>query len=246
MKARLIILIAANSAFNEDITIPPARHVQLLGLGPWILGDGALSNFVSTVPRNVTIQTSQAAENVYIPFPGSPLDVRPVTVIGTFDNGTSVSTHTNYTNGAIISGNISFTTLNPPDPFTTIEFQLLNAQVVGSILQAGHMGILNTYMYSSRIHAMTHNGLRIQRMVGSQSDGAINVAGYSNITSTFINGNVTVGGAFSDVPPTGIFSSQFGSITWDGPLTLDTSSNYYFNLFATLMTGPKVILFDNT
>ncbi|KZE51441.1 hypothetical protein AV540_00265 [Brevibacillus parabrevis] len=246
MKARLIILIAANSAFDEDISIPPARHVQLLGLGPWILGDGALSNFVSTIPRNVTIETSQAAENAYIIPNPTTLDVRPVTVIGTFDNGTSVSTHTNYTNGAIISGNISFTTLNPPNPFTTIDFQLLNTRVVGNIIQAGHEGILNTYMYGSLIHNLTHTGLRIQRMVDSRSDGTINVAGYSNVTNTYINGDVTVSSAFSDVPPTGIFSSQFGSITWNGPLTLDTSSNYYFNLSATLGSGTKTILFDNT
>ncbi|WP_028545590.1 hypothetical protein [Paenibacillus taiwanensis] len=244
MKARCIVLIAANSAFNEDIVIAPARHIQLLGLGPWILGDGALANFVSTVPRNVTIQTSEAAENVYLVNPN--LNVRPVTVIGTFNNGTSVSTHTNYTDGAIISGNITFQNVSMGDPFTTIEFQLLNTKVVGGIIQSGHMGILNTYIYNSRINTMIHNGLRIQRMVDSRSDGTINVDAYSNITSTSINGNVTVNSASSDVPPTGIFSSQFGSITWSGPLTLDTSSNYYFNLSATLMTGPKVILFSNT
>lgn len=140
MKARLIILIAANSVFIEDITIPPARHVQLLGLGPWILGDDAFAHFVSSVPRNVTIQTSQAAEDVYLVNPN--LNVRPVTVIGTFDNGTSVSTQTNYTNGAIISWNIIFQNVSLGDPFTTIDFQLLNTRVVGNIMQVGHMGIL--------------------------------------------------------------------------------------------------------
>ncbi|MGD6875933.1 hypothetical protein [Bacillus infantis] len=59
MRARLVILIAANSVFDEDITIPPARHVQLLGLGPWVLGNADLANFGSSTPRNVTIQTSQ-------------------------------------------------------------------------------------------------------------------------------------------------------------------------------------------
>lgn len=158
--------------FNEDIIIPPARHVQLLGLGPWVLGNANLANFASSTPRNITIHTSQDAENFYL-AQGAAFDARPVTVIGTFDNGTSVSTHTNYTDGAIISGNITFQNVAIVDPFTTIEFQLLNARIVGNIVQSGHMGNLNTYMYNSRINNMTHNGLNIQRMVDSQSDEII-------------------------------------------------------------------------
>jgi hypothetical protein len=250
MRARLIILIAANSVFNEDIVIPPARHVQLLGLGPWVLGNANLANFGSSIPRNVTIQTSQAAEDVYL-VQGPAFDARPVTVIGTFDNGTSVGTHTNYTDGAVISGNVVFQNVAVGDPFTTIEFQLLNANIVGSIIQSGHMGILNSYFYNSRLNSGTaqstvHNGLRIQRMVDSRSSGTVNVAGYSNIISTWFEGNVTVGAALADTPPTGIFSSQFNTITWTGPLTLDTASNYYFVNTGSTLVGAKTILFDLT
>lgn len=241
MRARCIILIAGNSSFDEDIVIPPARHVQLLGLGPWELGNSDLANFASSIPRNVTIQTDSAAENFYL-SQGPAFVARPVTVIGTFDNGTSVSTHTNYTDGAIISGNIIFQNVAIVDPFTTIEFQLLNVNVVGNIIQAGHMGILNTYIYNSRINMMVHNGLRIQRMVDSRISGTINVAGYSEITNTFISADVTVGAALSDVPPTGIFSSQFSTITWTGPLNLDAASNYYFVTSVSTLIGVKTIL----
>ena len=243
MRARCIVLIAANSIFDEDVVIPPARHIQLLGLGPWVLGNSDLANFGSSTPRNVTIQTSQAAEDVYL-VQGPAFDARPVTVIGTFDDGTSVSTHTNYTDGAIISGNITFQNVAVGDPFTTIEFQLLNVRVVGDIIQSGHMGNLNTYIYHSRINTMVHTGVNIQRMVDSQSDGIINVRGYSHITNTNINGAVTVTLALSDVPPTGIFSSQFGTITWTGPLTLDAASNYYFVNSGSTLTGTKTILFS--
>ncbi|MEK3793892.1 hypothetical protein MKX42_19340 [Paenibacillus sp. FSL R7-0204] len=243
MRARCIVLIAANSIFDEDVVIPPARHIQLLGLGPWVLGNADLANFASSTPRNVTIQTSQAAEDVYL-IQGPAFDARPVTVIGTFDDGTSVSTHTNYTDGAIISGNVTFQNVAVGDPFTTIEFQLLNARVVGDIIQSGHMGNLNTYLYHSRINTMVHNGLNIQRMVDSQSDGVINVRGYSHITNTTINAAVTVTLALSDVPPTGIFSSQFATITWTGPLTLDTSSNYYFVNSGSTLIGTKTVLFS--
>lgn len=244
MRARLVILIAANSVFNEDIVIPPARHVQLLGLGPWVLGNADLANFGSSIPRNITVQTSQAAENVYL-VQGPAFDARPVTVVGTFDNGTSVSTHTNYTDGAIISGNITFLNTDPVDPFTTIEFQLLNARVVGTIMPNPanpHMGILNTYMYNSRVNVVNDPGLRIQRMVDCQSDGAITTAGYSEITNSNISGNVTVGAALADVSPTGIFSSQFATITWTGPLTLDAASNYYFVTSGSTLVGTKTIL----
>lgn len=50
MRARCIVLIAANSIFDEDIVIPPARHIQLLGLGPWVLGNSDLANFASSTP----------------------------------------------------------------------------------------------------------------------------------------------------------------------------------------------------
>ena len=243
MRARCIILIAANSSFDEDVVIPPARHVQLLGLGPWELGDSSLANFASSVPRNVTIQTSSAAEDVYL-IQGPAFIARPVTVIGTFNNGTSVSTHTNYTDGAIVSGNIIFQNVDPMDPFTTIEFQLLNVNVVGGIVQSGHMGILNTYIYNSRVNNMVHNGMRIQRMVDSRSDGTANFAAYSEITNSFISGNVTVAAAVAEVPPAGIFSSQFSTITWTGPLTLDTASNYYFVNSGSTLIGAKTVLFS--
>jgi hypothetical protein len=246
MRARCIVLIAANSAFDEDVVIPPARHVQLLGLGPWVLGDASLANFASSVPRNITVQTNSGEEDFYT-VQGPAFVARPVTVIGTFDSGTSVSTHTNYTDGAIISGSVIFENTDPVDPFTTIEFQLLNTNVVGSIIQSlvdPQQGQLNSYFYNSRINIINHNGLRIQRMVDSRTDGTITAAVYSEITNSAINGNVTVTAAASDVPPTGIFSSQFSTITWTGPLNLDTASNYYFVNSGSTLVGTKTILFS--
>ncbi len=246
MRARLIILIAANSVFNEDIVIPPARHVQLLGLGPWVLGNADLANFGSSIPRNITIQTSNAEENIY-QSQGPEFIARPVTVIGTFDNGTSVSAHTNYTNGAIISGDISFQNLDPIDPFTTIEFQLLNARVVGSIIPDPvdpHQGTINTYIFNSRINNLTKPGLRIQRMVDTRVDGTINVAVYSNVTNTWFRGDVTITTTLVEVPPIGIFSSQFDTITWTGPLILDTASNFYFVNSVSTLVGTKTVLFS--
>ncbi|WP_229596331.1 collagen-like protein [Rossellomorea vietnamensis] len=241
MRARIIILIAINSSFNEDVVIPPARHVQLLGFGPWQLGDSTLANFQSSVPRSITVQVSAAAELVYT-SQGAAFVARPVTVVGTINNGTSVSTHTGYTNGAIISGNIIFQSMNPADAFSTIEFQLLNAWVVGGIQQAGHLGQLNTYLYHTRINTMVHSGLRIQRMFDCRADGIINVAAYNNILSTWFRANVNIPTVASELPPIGVFSSQFSTITWTGPLLLDGASNYY--LMASSSTAlTKTVLF---
>ncbi|WP_404332371.1 hypothetical protein [Mesobacillus maritimus] len=156
-----------------------------------------------------------------------------------------MSTHTNYTDGAIISGDITFENVAVGDPFTTIEFQLLNTNVVGNIIQSGHMGQLNTYVYNSRLTgSVVHNGLRLQRLVDSRTDVVINIAVYSHISNSTINGNVTVSAASSDVPPTGVFSSQFSTITWNGPLTLDTASNFYFVSSASTLVGAKTVLFS--
>ena len=130
---------------------------------------------------------------------------------------------------------------------STIEFQLLNTNVIGSIMQAlvdPHQGQLNSYLYNTRINTINHNGLRIQRMVDCRSDGTIIAAVYSEISNSAINGNVTVGATAADVPPTGIFSSQFSTITWTGPLTLDTASNFYFVSSGSTLVGAKTILFS--
>jgi hypothetical protein len=241
MRARLIILIAANSTFDEDIVIPPARHVQLLGLGPWGLGNTALANFESSVPRNITIQTSLAAENVYR-NQGAAFDARSVTVIGTLNNGTSVSTHSNYTNGAMISGNVIFQLVGSGSG-ATLEFQVLNGRIFGDIQQSGHTGLLSAWFFNSRFNSIAHTGLRIQRMVDCRTDGTINMSRYSLIDNTWFRGSVTVSSTTAgDVPPIGIFNSQFETITWNGPLRLDTASNFYFVNSGSTLVGTKTLL----
>ncbi|WP_082232717.1 hypothetical protein [Halobacillus massiliensis] len=257
MKARLIILIASDSRFDENIIIPPARHLQLLGLGPCVLGDGAGEFFASTTPRNITIQSNPAKEAYY------PNSARPVTVIGTFDNGTSISTHTNYTNGAIISGNVTFQNTNPSpgDDSTLIEFQLLNARVQGSVRADPvhpHRGTTNTYMYHSRVNTVNNPWIRIQRMVDCRSDGTMTISGYANIENCWIRGNVTANAGNildpGDIPPIGVFNTQFDRpITWtfndpvpaNRVLYIDPESNYYFNLSGSAISGgTKQVLFD--
>jgi hypothetical protein len=252
MRARLIILIAANSAFDEDIVIPSARHVQLLGLGPWVLGSADLANFASSVPRNITIQVNAAAEAVYT-SQGPVFQARPVAVIGTFDNGTSVSTHTNYTDGAIISGGVIYQNTDTTGDTSTTEFQLLNTRVVGDITQLNTTGIVNTYMYNSRVTNVVQSGIRLQRMVDSRSDGNINVGGYSHITNTWFSNptgtvTITIGPPISgDTEPFGIFSSEFDpGITWNGNLVVDTASNYYFVTGTSTLNGTKTVLFSTS
>jgi hypothetical protein len=72
------------------------------------------------------------------------------------------------------------------------------------------------------------------------------VAGYSHISNTFISGNVIVAGSFGDVRPTGIFNSQFNTIAWNGPLVIDSASNYYFVNSGSVLSGAKTVLFDIT
>jgi hypothetical protein len=247
MRARIMVYIAPNSVFDEDIVIPPARHIQLLGKGPWVLGNADLADFQSSTPRNITIQTSPSAEAVYF-SQGPSFIARPVTVIGTPNAGTALSSHSAYTNGAIVSGNIIFENVDPVDPFTTVEFQLLNASVGGDIVRDTvdpHQGVIHAHIYGSRLQGtLNHPGMRIQRLVDSRTDGAINAAGYSHISNSHINGNVTMASALTDMPPTGIFNSQFSTITWTGPLVLDPPSNFRFVSSGSTLIGAKTILFS--
>jgi hypothetical protein len=79
-------------------------------------------------------------------------------------------------------------------------------------------------------------------MVDCVLNGSITAAGYSDILNSNIQGNVTIPAAISDVPPTGIFSSQFGAITWTGPLVLDAASNYFFVNNGATLIGAKTVL----
>jgi hypothetical protein len=138
--------------------------------------------------------------------------------------------------------------MDPVDPFTTIELQLLNTSVVGDVVTDAvdpHQGVVNAYFHGSHLQGeVSVAGMRILRMVGSRTDGAINVAGYSHISNSHINGNVMVGAALPDMPPTGVYNTQFSTITWTGPLTLDTASNFYFVNSGSVLVGSKTILFS--
>ena len=81
---RNTIYIAPGS-YDENLTVPPARRIALLGLGAVTLGDGALTNGGSTTPRSITWQLDQNLEFG---------NARPQLVIGTLWHGSESSSPT--------------------------------------------------------------------------------------------------------------------------------------------------------
>ena len=81
-------------------------------------------------------------------------------------------------------------------------------------------------------------------MVDSRADGEIAVAAYNHINATWFRGNVTIPEVGSDLPPIGIYNSDFDSIEWTGPLRVDGASNYYFVTNENALTGTKTVMFE--
>jgi hypothetical protein len=236
---RLLILIGPDSRFDEDIIIPAGRHIQLIGLGPWILGDGALDNFASNTPRNITFRTDQADEASVS---------RPVLKIGTIHRQPANGTHVTYSNGVIISGDLIIGAGDESDPFTTIELHIENTRINGNILGNNHPGILNTYFYGCYINSIDDDSMRIQIANETRFTEIISARGYSLIDGCRL-GNSTFQSELQDVRPYGIINSDFDTgATWTqaGILRLDGNSNYWFKTNSVILAGgaTKTIIGD--
>jgi hypothetical protein len=80
-------------AYDESITIPDGRFVNLIALGTVILGDAAGANLASTTPRNVTFNPTNAS--VF----GTAL--KPSLTIGAINGSEMSSTFVGEANGFI-------------------------------------------------------------------------------------------------------------------------------------------------
>jgi len=234
-KRRYIILIAPG-AYDEDVVLPAARFIELLGLGPWVLGDGALENFASNTPRDLTIQSNSDAE-----FPDA---CRPTVLIGTLVTGETSSTHAAYAAGAIISGQILYATVGGAG--TTIELHLNHVKVVGDFDSTGHTGGLNIYMYRCYMDAaFTAPNGNIAIAESCEFDGLITANDVCRMAHCDIDGGMTYAGFASLVPPRGLLGCDLaGAFTNGGgsPLELDALSNYYFVASGATASNGKTVL----
>jgi len=233
-KRRFIVLIASGS-YDENVVLPAARFIELLGIGPWILGDGAGADFASTTPRNLTIQTNSDQEFV-IDLDGA---CRPTVVVGTLVTGDTSSTHTAYAIGGIISGQVLYQATGGSG--TTVELHLNHVKVVDDFDATGHLGAVNVYVYRSFF-----DGAFIGRSPGAapydattniiiaestEFDGLITTFEVSRMVHCQIQGGMDYEGFVNYLPPQGLIGCDLaGTFTNNGSgnIELDTLSNYYF------------------
>lgn len=238
-KERYMILIASNN-YDEDLTIPSARHIILCGLGPWTLGDGSGSFYSSSTPRNITWAPDQADE-----FGGNP---RPTLVINTITDGLTSSTHSAYAVGVRISGNIIINAVG-----TSHELHLNNVDLIDQLDTTGSTGTpdLDMYLYHCQIDGILNSpDGNIVLANDVEFSSSVTCNSYGRLTECEIKNGMTISTNVNAVPPKGIFNCTFNG-TFTGPansLVLDTVTNYYFNSNSSSLGGSasKTLLFDTT
>jgi len=234
--------------YDEDLVVPESRIIALIGLGFWVLGDGASQYFnSSTTPRNITINLNANTE-----FGSNP---RPSFMIGSTCTPECSSTHTTYSFGCIVSGDISWDVPAGALGSTTHEFQLHGARVVGSIFNPAGMGICNMYIEKSRVGdgttAIQGISTNIVKAESTRFSGSLDLTSISRIDRCRLDGNVTTISIASYLPPSGFICCVFSAITFSGPagsFRVDAYSNYSAKNAPIILAGgaTKVILGDLT
>lgn len=146
---RRCVILVAPGKYDESLVLGPGRIWELLALGPVTLGDGILTNFDSTVSRNVTLQTDSTFEFTTVP-PPVPLSnaARPHLFLGTLTwGGEGGSTHSAYSSSWRVSGQIRV--ISTGGTGTTAEIHLASVDCGGIDSSAGYGGI-NCYWYQCR------------------------------------------------------------------------------------------------
>jgi len=238
---RKIVFVAANSAFDEDITVVGGL-VTIMGLGAFTIGDAKGSAFSSTTPRNFTYQIDDA---------GSVDGKWPSIVIGTILDDETSSTHTAYLNACTISGD--FLVTNPNALAGSKNIQLRNVKVNGNYntSDAAPHG-MQTYLRRCYFNNDFNSPSGLLNIVDScQFDNLLNCAQYNWINKCEMRSGMTVTGApLNSLPPNGIYGTNFKGV-FTGPassLLLDPVTNYFFNNNGASLAGgaTKVLMHDET
>jgi hypothetical protein len=207
-------VLISPGCYDESLTVYGRRSVSLLGLGPWVLGDGANGNFASTTPRNITIQ------NDYSTWFSEP--IRRKVLIGTICSPVMTgSTHIQYHHGVLVSGNITVTNVNNPVGSVNDCLILSGVRVNGNIDYTSanvlpNFAFVNSYVLGTVSSSSTSTGF-VYEITNSQVDGLITCAKINRVSFSELKGGVTIGSVDTATqPPCGFFCSQLTG-TFTGP-----------------------------
>lgn len=236
--------------FDEDVAFPGGLAWRWVMLGPVTLGNGTQSNLGSTNTRNVTWDTNPQIEPS---FTGQD-QIRPGLCIETLTPGPTSSTHTGYACGLDITGNLELTDTSGLGG-STVELHLCQVKIRGDLVH-NKPGITNIYaencFFDQAITNPFPGSPNLVVIKETEFDGTVTIASLSRAVQCEIQGDWTVSGVASYVPPNGFIDCQFGpGITWTGPagsFIVDAYSNAKAKAAGVALGGgaTKVIIGDTT
>jgi len=264
---RRFIVIVATGVYDEDLVVPAGRLIQLLAMGPVVLGDGSQNWYDSATPRNITWNLDDALELV-------PDKQRPTLILGPAlaPIGAGATIHNAYGSEWFVSGSLIPTLLGAAG---TNELALTNVRLARGIDGSGAVGAgINTYI--DRIQCGRINPVPVppttpteslvinapsMRLIyaheclfglpyGSQG-GHVQVQWWNRIIRcNFRDGFTPSGGSISDpeLGRAGMYLTEFvGTYTAGGTLPVDGVTNHSIKATGAIGGGAaKTIISDLT
>lgn len=233
-KAQTVMI--EGGAYDESLTIPDGRIINLIALGTVVLGDGAGSNWASTTPRNVNFSPTNSG--VF------SSDIKPALTIGAINPGDATSTFLAEANGFFISGDLQ---LNGSGVSHTLN--LFGVKLAGAMTKTS-TGLTNIQAYRSYFVGalnLSAGSTILERIEECQFDALVTVDSYNYILNSEIKaGMTTVTGLVNTLPPNGMYHTTFTG-TFTGPassLKLDLASDFFFRANSASLAGgaTKVIV----
>ena len=243
-------ILIAPGFYDEDLTIRAvSNYVSLIGLGPWLLGDG-LGNFpcLSNTPRGITVVVDDDND-------GSTSQNRSGFGISTLMNtaGETSSTFTAISVGAIISGGLS---VNLISNNRLHEMHLSGVKFCGDF-DLGATAEFDIYAYRSYFdQLLTANRSNLVILDSVQMDGLVTIKTWNRFSNCEMRAGMTAGSASDpqndgSLPPSGMFdcdlTGTFTSLNGAGadPFPLDAATNFIFKANgAALANATKSIIGD--
>jgi len=241
-KRRFTVIIAPG-VYDQSLQIAAGRRITLLCEGPVTIGDGAAdSDFVSTTPRNITVDCTPA-------FGGrATLTISPAVSAQLYGARCTQTTAFDISGDLVLVGD--------PTAALVAAVRLYTVRIRGNLDGTGLTAIgVDMHLKGTRVDG-TLNGPNIGIIDAFHCafQGLVSVLVFVHALACSIEAGLTVVGppstAGSDVLPGGMYSCRFSG-TFTGPSSsawMDAATNYWFKTNGASLAGgaSKTILGDLT
>lgn len=241
---RKTIVVAGDSAFDEDITIK-GGVLSIIGLGPFNIGDDAQTYKDSTTARNVLWELGDTT---------LPLSLRPTLRIGVLGQGDSSSTHPAAATACKISG--TFTIDKGSAGPTVSELWMSNVKVKGALGKGASLAGIGVNMYfDGCFFDSTFVGGSNFYLVEARNcefDSLIDINSYCRIFDCEVSAGMTLAGTspLTYIKPNGIYQSTLSGVFTGisgSDILVDSSTNYKYTANGASLAGSatKTVMTEN-